>query len=349
VNGSRLKWKNITLGVHEFPFGYDASNYIPVITNLAGGAGDSVTLATRSTPSDNTPWEGTSVVSAVTTMAGNGIADISIPYVVDRWWDIDASGVTMTVTFSYRGAENTLLPGYATGYLCIQEWPGSAWGNPISFGVGVNTGIGTMTFTDANIRGYYVIVAASNPLPVKLLDFQASRNEATSLLHWTTASEWNSRDFEIQRSNDGTSFETIGQVAAQGESGNSNQYEYVDESPFQAKNYYRLKEVDNDNRFSYSGVQLVDFGAGVNPVLQVFPNPANGMVSLELQQTDKEPLQLAASDQMGRSMMPNTPLEGESRQFHYDLDVSRWPSGYYVLHILSGGQLYHVRLSVVHP
>ncbi|WP_223648418.1 T9SS type A sorting domain-containing protein [Hymenobacter psoromatis] len=116
-----------------------------------------------------------------------------------------------------------------------------------------------------------------NPLPVVLVSFNATRSAANALLTWKTATETNSRGFEVQVSTDGTTFRTLGFVSS--ETPNSIQaknYKYVDtESGKFGNRYYRLHQVDLDGKDSYSPTRALNFdGSATGAVaLSVYPNP----------------------------------------------------------------------------
>ena len=116
-----------------------------------------------------------------------------------------------------------------------------------------------------------------NPLPVVLVSFDATRSNANALLAWKTATETNSKGFEVQVSTDGTAFRTLGFVSSQ--SPNSTQartYKYTDtESGKFGTRYYRLHQVDLDGKDSYSPTRAVSFeGVATDAVaLSVYPNP----------------------------------------------------------------------------
>jgi len=101
-------------------------------------------------------------------------------------------------------------------------------------------------------RGYTEFGAP--PLPVKLIDFNVKENNGKNLLHWTTATEANSDHFNIQRSTDAQSYETIGSVNAAGFSTTETKYNFTDATPSKGVNYYRLVMVDKDATFEYSKI-----------------------------------------------------------------------------------------------
>ncbi len=98
------------------------------------------------------------------------------------------------------------------------------------------------------------------PLPLHLLEFKAEKTSTGKvLLTWKTADEVNSSHFDVEKSLTGLRWEKIGVVATIGQPGSTQSYHFTDQSPSSNYNYYRLKQVDIDNRFEYSPVRLVTF------------------------------------------------------------------------------------------
>jgi hypothetical protein len=116
------------------------------------------------------------------------------------------------------------------------------------------------------------------PLPVTLLSFTASKVNATTLLKWTTAQELNSREFIVERSSNGSAWQAIATVAAQGNSGSPLNYAAYDARPLKGINFYRLKSVDIDNKFDYSAVRRVDFNAIATYTF--YPNPVSDKLEI---------------------------------------------------------------------
>lgn len=106
-------------------------------------------------------------------------------------------------------------------------------------------------------------------LPVELSNFEASSLKSAIELTWSTSSEINFSHFEVQKSNDGLPWQNIGEVSASGNSSEKLLYNFIDYQPFQNKNFYRLKQVDFDNSFAYSKVEIEQFN-----VSQVYAYPS---------------------------------------------------------------------------
>lgn len=105
------------------------------------------------------------------------------------------------------------------------------------------------------------VLRTVTPLPVKLIAFTAKTHNGTNILNWQTASETNSDKFVIQRSADAKTFEDIAEIEATGESQSLIDYQYIDTAPLNGTNYYRLKQIDKDNSFTFSKIISVNIEA----------------------------------------------------------------------------------------
>lgn len=116
-------------------------------------------------------------------------------------------------------------------------------------------------------------------LPVTLIDFEGFNVENTAVLKWRTAEETNSDLFDIQRSNNGKDWQTVGTEKSHGESYAVKSYSFVDKKPGAGDNFYRLKMLDRDNTFAYSQVIKVRFA---NELLksEFHPNPVSEVIYL---------------------------------------------------------------------
>jgi F5/8 type C domain/Secretion system C-terminal sorting domain len=118
-------------------------------------------------------------------------------------------------------------------------------------------------------------------LPVGLIDWTATdEGNRSVLLRWTTAQEVNNRYFGVERSADAVHFLTIGQVAGAGTSSTPLNYQWTDSVPAKGTNYYRLRQVDLDGKFSYSTVVTAYISTVTGSRLAVFPNPAGDVIHI---------------------------------------------------------------------
>ena len=115
-------------------------------------------------------------------------------------------------------------------------------------------------------------------LPVKLIGFKAAKAENSVKLAWNTSAESNSRSFEIQQSGTGNNWQTVGEVAAKGESNSNTNYDFIHTNPAAGNNLYRLKMIDADNTFAYSSIVSVKVEGAAQ--IALYPNPATDYMTV---------------------------------------------------------------------
>src|SRR5207253_10980450 len=87
-------------------------------------------------------------------------------------------------------------------------------------------------------------------------------------------SELNVVQYIVERSSDGVSFSPVGSVAAKGGEGTL-YYDWFDMSPTDGTSYYRIKNVDIDNKWSYSSIVKMNM-TDASATLSVYTNPVTG-------------------------------------------------------------------------
>jgi hypothetical protein len=106
--------------------------------------------------------------------------------------------------------------------------------------------------------------------------------QPTIVVQWATDQEENAKGFEVERAEQGnpSSFKRLGAVASKGVNGG--QYEWVDRDVVGGiKYYYRLKQIDLNERYKYSDIKMASLDEQGNNSIQLWPNP----VEKELQVT----------------------------------------------------------------
>jgi PKD repeat protein len=131
------------------------------------------------------------------------------------------------------------------------------------------------------------VTMINSPLPINLFSFSGRRTNGGNQLNWVTASEANSAKFVVERSSDGQSYTTIGEVAAAGNSNSSRSYGFLDSRMQTGDNYYRLKMVDKDGSFRYSNVVRIGSNSTLM-ITSVQPNPTTAGTRALLVITDGE-------------------------------------------------------------
>jgi len=91
------------------------------------------------------------------------------------------------------------------------------------------------------------------PLPIELAKFDAICNEDSVKIEWETLTEKNNEYFVLERSLDGDHWQQVYIRHGAGSSNISMKYSYTDYSFYKnITNYYRLKQIDYDGKYTYS-------------------------------------------------------------------------------------------------
>ncbi len=114
-------------------------------------------------------------------------------------------------------------------------------------------------------------------LPLNLLSFEVKKQDQEVDLHWIAISSTSIELYQIERSQNLIDWMQVGIKKAVGLRGERSSYKFTDEHPIRGTSYYRLKAVDINGDFEYSGVRQVSFDSPEeSQTLLIYPNPTNG-------------------------------------------------------------------------
>lgn len=172
-----------------------------------------------------------------------------------------------------------------------------------------------------------------SPLPVKQLLFNAHANDQQNILSWTTLQEYDLGYFEIERSADNRLFNKLHTTPAKGNTLNSTQYNFTDAAPLPGINYYRLKLVDINGKFTYSQIIAVKQQPGIQSIT-AYPNPAAAMLYLSYSCLFNEAYLLRITDFSGKVVIEQNVVmqKGVNK---INIPVSNLPAGIYSLQLSS--------------
>ena len=167
--------------------------------------------------------------------------------------------------------------------------------------------------TASNIRTFatFTLGDKDNPLPVRLTAFDAKRIGTDALVSWQTASELNSRGYDVQVSTNGTEFRTLSSIPSVApNSVHLTSYSYIDtEKNKTGTRYYRLRQVDLDGKETFFTPVAVNFeGKASATTLVAYPNPfnSNDELHVALQSATAGKGQLLITDLTGRTIRNET-------------------------------------------
>lgn len=148
--------------------------------------------------------------------------------------------------------------------------------------------------------------ASGGPLAVKYSSFDATVADKSVLLKWVTEEEINSNHFEVERSFDGSNFTTVAMVLDGFENGSRKNYQFKDNAAdLQSKSvvYYRLKQVDNDGKYSYTNTLVVRLKAKEGVVMQTSPNPFTENINIRFTATENGAAQINIVNTNGQQVL----------------------------------------------
>ncbi|MBC8052777.1 MAG: T9SS type A sorting domain-containing protein [Sphingobacteriaceae bacterium] len=161
------------------------------------------------------------------------------------------------------------------------------------------------------------------------VEFIANKIAIGAELKWLTANEGYYGNFEIERSEDGINFKSIGKVDFLS---SKNSYSFIDRDPVWGTNYYRLKQVDAKGDVKLSDPISLNYTLDKDHKFEVYPNPAKDYVSVEYSGRNKS-VELYVLDLQGRELTRNVFTKDQIiRQ-----TVRELPSGVYVLQLKDQG------------
>lgn len=181
-------------------------------------------------------------------------------------YDHTTGGQSITGGYVYRGIlpANSALVGYyittdfVTGNIWLVKSDGSfvkqtvnRLTNIAGFGEGIDGSLFAVRRSGTGSGLYRISLVA--PTPVNLTQFSAVSTSNGDKLTWTTNFESNTKQFELEMSNNGTQFSSFATVPAQGNpNGATYTYQHVISNSMDI--YYRILIRESDGSFSYSDI-----------------------------------------------------------------------------------------------
>lgn len=174
------------------------------------------------------------------------------------------------------------------------------------------------------------VYTCAEAFPIELSEFTGYIEDCKAFLRWSTASETDFSHFELEKSIDGETFQTIATIQGKGSTTETASYSYVD-LQLRSINYYRLKSVDLDGTVDYSKlISLTEEGCAGNVEFNIFPNPTTeSTVNIQFNsQFDSDDVHLVFSDVLGRVIM-QIPVAIEYGVNNYHVNIDQLPDATY--------------------
>lgn len=188
---------------------------------------------------------------------------------------------------------------------------------------------GTQGIGVYNISGQ--VAGNITPLPVTLMSFKGQVQQGLAKLAWSTASEKDNDKFIVERSQDGKTFKSVGEVVGRGTTNLTQHYTFVDQSPAAGTNYYRLKQVDFDGAFEYSKTIAVNLTLASSSA--VYPTLTSDEITVSLRPTEEQVI-IQITDLTGKQLAAVQNPAGRQ----VTMPVQHLQNGVYLVIVVTGVQ-----------
>ncbi|KAA5534476.1 T9SS type A sorting domain-containing protein [Taibaiella lutea] len=171
--------------------------------------------------------------------------------------------------------------------------------------------------------------ATPSALMITLGNVSATNKGNSNQVEWNSVTEDKGDLFEIERSNNGTTFEKIATLPASGTPGH---YNYNDKQPYAGINYYRLILLNNDGTRVVSKVVSALVKEN-NFEINVYPNPVINELSVRIKEVTITNARISVIDVTGK-ILETKILSTASETVTFDM--SKYPAGLYLLNYNDG-------------
>lgn len=306
-----LKVNNVGASVVLFPVGPSTSLYSPLSISNSGTADNfKVRVSSSFTNAVNLPNK-----------------------VVNAEWNISedvAGGSNATLGFKWQqsqeGSELNKTSNFVAGHYVGSAWTETAITPPGAgnFEASISSVTSFSPFGVGNTTGFL-----NDALPVKILSFNALPGSQGNLLQWKVAAEINMNSYEVERSANGRSFSSLGRIGAN----HGTAYSFNDLQPEKSVNYYRLKLINADGKYSYS--QVIAINSKSSRGLKLLGNLAHGNLFVLFSPAGTN-ASLSITNTLGARLLVQKLSPGSQQT---TLNVGMLPAGTYQLSYTSNGKV----------
>ena len=342
------KGLNNYLNCYCIPTGGGSTTYGINNVSTTNGLTNISNLNSGTTASGYTDYSGTQVltttINAIIGIAASGVGSSTYGWAIWVDWNKNGSfadaGEKMYNSTSYLNA----IPANTT--FTVPALDGNS--NPVDTGLRKMRIIGHYLNSNPQndicntaTTGYaewedYMVYIVPNTLAITLKDISAINMGAKNRVDWNTESEMQGDVFELQRSLDGKVFETIYVTPAKGA---ASRYSYVDNSPFQGVNYYRLNMKQSNGSNAYSKTVTATVTDKVF-AMQAYPNPVSHVLTVAISGAQADDAMVQITDLTGK-VLRSVAMHSATAT----IDMSGIASGVYLVKYVDANRTHTIRVT----
>lgn len=246
----------------------------------------------------------------------------------NEYWTLNRTGTnSVNVKLTYDIERSGIIGDIND--LVVVHWNGSLWenkGNELVFGDSINGVVQSQlmsSFSPVTIG----TKSNKNILPVDLVRYYITCDNNYNTLKWSTSSQKNSNYFEIEFSDNLSSWEPLAKIYTEPNVNAVSNYYYTDIIKNNTDGYYRIKHIDLDGKCEiYPVLKSRCFNSQEN-ICSIYPNPASNFIMVEVPNLQFN-LKYKITDATGRLL-----LEGNINDYRQVIEIEKLSSGLYWIHI----------------
>jgi hypothetical protein len=150
-------------------------------------------------------------------------------------------------------------------------------------------------------------------------------------LDWTTASEYNTSHFEIERTLNHNDFLNLGRVSSRGPSSNNLDYRLWDNNPVEGKQFYYLRQYDVDGSLSTYGPVSATFTRDVFDIVNTTVSASEMGVNVVFSYNSDEPVNYRIIDMAGRTVASQNRVAATPGLNVIDIDAKLSKGAYQII------------------
>lgn len=171
--------------------------------------------------------------------------------------------------------------------------------------------VSAFPYLEQVFRNFFTVCTSILPVDFKAVQITPDGCKKNTV-SWNMQNESDAILYEVEKSVDGTHFESIAKIepTITGKKGN---YSVVDENPGAALIYYRVKAVEQSGKIIYSKQVKQVSDCQVNASLAIWPNPVrDGRISLQMSNAQTGRLNLQIFDAQGRRILQRSVIKNQA-------------------------------------
>ena len=172
-------------------------------------------------------------------------------------------------------------------------------------------------------------------IPISFIDFNAEKNNSTVLLTWDVSNEFNTHEYQIEKSSDGILFTVAATVSAKNNSLPENRYSWS-ERVVDTVIFYRICRIGNNGRKDYSRIVKVNSNI-YSDIFNVSPNPVQQDALLHYYLAKDDKVNIILRDIAGRELKHFVYNQQQKKGMHIiSLNLNQYSAkGIYILQLIN--------------